>query len=187
MWARVAARGAGKAVAQGGCFRMAAVGLCQLCSASFSALGSFMRISDITGLHKAWDLLVPNLTTWFQTALALSRVLFSRRSSCSELGTNCSIRQRTPSTRIHAEVSGFRSGAAGSNDPHARLRIGLGCLVSTCRTPPRERRARTSASSSNRRGAAGAPPLDPFLTRTLCALRRSEPEIQGGETKICSS
>jgi len=108
----------------------------------------------------------------FRTSLGLSRVLFSRRSSCSELGTNCSIRQRTPSTRIHGEVSGIRSGAAGSNDPHARLRIGLGCLVSTCRTPPRERRARTSASSSNRRGAAGAPPLDPFLTRALCALRR---------------
>ena len=29
---------------------MAAVGLCQLCSASFSALGSFICVSDITGL-----------------------------------------------------------------------------------------------------------------------------------------
>ena len=104
----------------------------------------------------------------FRTSLGLSRVLFSRRSSCSELGTNCSIRQRTPSTRIHGEVSGIRSGAAGSNDPHARLRIGPGGLVSTCRTLPQERLARTSASSCNRRGAAGAPPLDPFLTRALC-------------------
>ena len=44
-----AGRGDGGRVG-GGCYRMAAVGLCQLCSASFSALGSFMLVSDITGL-----------------------------------------------------------------------------------------------------------------------------------------